>query len=508
MLHQLLIVTALTPPSAHVAPAPRVGAPGPRAGPAHMLTPVGVMPFRSPLQKTSPPEPNPREHKAEARILPTTPREQVSSRTRAAGAADGGLELSPPPAGAPLEPPPPFTKDFSKPMAVPAAGIEAAVEVMRSGRLFRYCAVDSQVALAESEFAQMVDQKYALGVNSCSSAIMLALMVVGVAAGDRVLTNGFTFTALPSTIMRLHAEPVLVEATDQWTMDLDDLERKAAASGATVLLLSHMRGKVADMDRVADICQRHGLRLVEDCAHSCGVKWRGRQLGYHGEVAAYSTQSDKVINSGEGGFLTTNDGGLMAKAIYLSGCYERRYAKHGTPPPKELCEAAMMEMPNLSCRMNEVTAACVRPLIANLDARVVEYNDRYAVVVNILREQAGDHIVVPEQLPQVSSVGDHLNFYLRGVTAEQNTLFHEVCTSMGVPVSYFRSPVNARWHVNWRKYGSPTYELPQVDSLLATAYDLKLPPYFAAADFAHLAQVIAYAANVAVGRAGNADVSI
>jgi dTDP-4-amino-4,6-dideoxygalactose transaminase len=308
--------------------------------------------------------------------------------------------------------------------------------------------------------------------------------------------------------MRLHAEPVLVEATPQWTMDLDDLEHKAATSGATVLLLSHMRGKVCDMERVVEICSKHGLRLVEDCAHSCGVKWRGRQLGFHGEVAAYSTQSDKVINSGEGGFLTTDNDEMMAKAIYLSGCYERRSQKHGTPPPMELCEAAMMEMPNLSCRMNEVTAACVRPLIANLDERVVQYNDRYDAVVSVLRDRAGETIVVPDQLPQVSGVGDHLNFYLRNVSPEQNADFHRICTSMGVPASFFRSPVNARWHVNWRKYGAPSYDLPQVDELLGTAYDLKLPPYFEDDDFVHLANVIAYSANVAVGKEMATDFSI
>ena len=248
--------------------------------------------------------------------------------------------------------PPPFLKDFSKPMSIPEEGVRAAVEVMNSGRLFRYCATDSQVSAAEAEFAQLVDQEYALGVNSCSSAIMLALMVVGVKAGDEVITNGFTFTALPSTIMRLHATPVLVEATGAWTMDLDDLEKKAAASSAKVLLLSHMRGKVCDMDRVVEICETHGLTLVEDCAHGCGVKYRGRQLGYHAAVSAYSTQSDKVINSGEGGFLTTNDDALMAKAIYLSGAYERRYDKHTPHPPAELCEEAMLQTPNLSCRMS------------------------------------------------------------------------------------------------------------------------------------------------------------
>eukprot|EP00966_Prymnesium_polylepis_P128301 2967335-Prymnesium_polylepis.1 len=119
-------------------------------------------------------------------------------------------------------------------MSIPEEGIRNAVEVMESGRLFRYCATESQVAAAEAEFAQLVEQKYALGVNSCSSAIMLALLVVGVQPGDEVITNGFTFTALPSTIMRLQGTPVLVEATDAWTMDLDDLERKAAASSAKV----------------------------------------------------------------------------------------------------------------------------------------------------------------------------------------------------------------------------------------------------------------------------------
>ena len=81
-------------------------------------------------------------------------------------------------------------------------------------------------------------------------------------------------------------------------MDLDDLEKKIEQfPDAKVLLLSHMRGKVCDMDRVVEICEKNGITLVEDCAHSCGVTWRGKQLGYHARVTAYSTQSDKVINS-------------------------------------------------------------------------------------------------------------------------------------------------------------------------------------------------------------------
>jgi len=395
---------------------------------------------------------------------------------------------------APLVGEPPVLKaDFTKPMDIPEAGMEAAMEVMRSGRLFRYTqpAETSQVSQAEVEFAEMVGQKYALGVNSCSSAIMIAMIVCGVESGDEVITNGLTFTALPSTIMRLGATPVLVEATPNWTMDLDDLEKKAAAHPkAKVLVLSHMRGKIAHMDRVVEICEKHGLTLVEDCAHSCGVKWKGRQIGYHAAVSAYSTQSDKVINSGEGGFITSDDPEMMAKAIYLSGAYEARYKHHVAAPDAALCEDAMMKMPNLSSRMSELTAAVLRPLIANLPERVVKYNERYDRVVSKLRTMP--QIVVPEQHPEVEGVGDHLNFYLKDVTKEQNAAFIATAKALGVPLGWFASKINARNHVNWRKFGSPTFELPNTDALLATAFDLKMPPHFTNAEMDTLADVLVY----------------
>jgi dTDP-4-amino-4,6-dideoxygalactose transaminase len=320
---------------------------------------------------------------------------------------------------------------------------------------------------------------------------MIAMIVCGVESGDEVITNGLTFTALPSTIMRLGATPVLVEATPNWTMDLDDLEKKAAAHPkAKVLVLSHMRGKIAHMDRVVEICEKHGLTLVEDCAHSCGVKWNGRQIGYHAAVSAYSTQSDKVINSGEGGFITSDDPEMMAKAIYLSGAYEARYKHHIAAPDAALCEDAMMKMPNLSSRMSELTAAVLRPLIANLPERVVKYNERYDRVVSKLRTMP--QIVVPEQHPEVEGVGDHLNFYLKDVTKEQNAAFIATAKALGVPLGWFASKINARNHVNWRKFGSPTFELPNTDALLATAFDLKMPPHFTNAEMDTLADVLVY----------------
>lgn len=111
-----------------------------------------------------------------------------------------------------------FSKDFTRPAIIPEEGIEAAVAVLRSGRLFRYScesAEVSQVALAEEEFAKATGARFAVGVNSCSSAILIALLCVGVQPGHKVLANAFTFIAVTSTILRLGAEPVLVECGER-----------------------------------------------------------------------------------------------------------------------------------------------------------------------------------------------------------------------------------------------------------------------------------------------------
>ena len=402
-----------------------------------------------------------------------------------------------------LEKPEKFTKDFSKPMSIPREGIEAAMRVMESGRVFRYCATSaetSEVAKAEDEFAEMVGQKYAIGVNSCSSAIFIAMLATGVEQGDKVLTNGFTFTALPSCILRIGCEPVLVECTENFTMDLDDLDKKAGESGAKILLMSHMRGKVCDMDRVVQICEKHGMKLIEDCAHGCGVRYKGRQLGYHGVVTAYSTQSDKVINSGEGGFITTDDDDIAARCLYMSGCYERRYNKHARMPPQELCEKYMLTMPNLSSRMNEVTAAMMRPLITNLyPERLPRYMERWVLISSVIDSMSGEYVSIPTSGPNVEDVGDHLNFTLKNFTEEENAKFREITTELGVNLGWFTSSVNARFHKNWEKYGTPKYDLPQTDKVLEFSYDMKMPPDFETEDFQHIGHVISYAVNKAKG---------
>ena len=178
-----------------------------------------------------------------------------------------------------------FGKNLSASEPIPEAAIEQAVALMRSGRLHRYGeqgAGTPEPSLLEQEYAAYVGAKYCVAVSSCGAAMFLALKALGVQPGDQVLTSSFTLAPVPGAIAHAGASAVLVETRDDYTTDLADLERKAASSGARVFLLSHMRGHITDLRAVRDICDRHGIALVEDCAHTMGARWDGQHTGTFG----------------------------------------------------------------------------------------------------------------------------------------------------------------------------------------------------------------------------------
>ncbi|SVD21723.1 uncharacterized protein METZ01_LOCUS374577, partial [marine metagenome] len=146
-----------------------------------------------------------------------------------------------------------FKGKFTQQEAIPEPAIEQAVEVMRSGRLHRYNVVDGEVSetsLLETEFAQYQGAKYCLACASGGYAMQVALASSGIKHGQSVLTNAFTLSPVPGAIHNVGGRPVLVETTDQLVIDLDDLEGKINSSGARLLLLSHMRGHIADMGQL------------------------------------------------------------------------------------------------------------------------------------------------------------------------------------------------------------------------------------------------------------------
>ena len=254
-----------------------------------------------------------------------------------------------------------FTGSFTQQEPIPEAGIEAAMAVLRHGRLHRYNTAEgeiSETALLEEEFAQSVGAKYCLAVASGGYAMATALRALGVKPGDKVLSNAFTLAPVPGSIASVGAEPVYVGVTEQLTIDLDDLEGKL--DQARVLLLSHMRGHIVDMDRLMAMCDAAGVQVVEDCAHTMGAAWRGVPSGRFGVAGCYSCQTYKHVNSGEGGFLVTDDPEVAARAIMLSGSY-MLYERHRAAPEPEVFEQVKYVTPNISGRMDNLRAAILRP---------------------------------------------------------------------------------------------------------------------------------------------------
>ena len=233
-----------------------------------------------------------------------------------------------------------FEKSFTQQEAIPQAGIDGAVTVMQSGRLHRYNTAPGEVSetsLLEQDYAAYQGAHYCLAVTSGGQAIQIALRAAGVQPGDKILANAYTLAPVPGAIHAVGAVPVFVEIGDDWLTDIDDLRAKANASGARFLMLSHMRGHIADMAAVSAICDELGIILIEDCAHTMGAQWKGVKSGNFGRVACFSTQTYKHLNSGEGGLLTTDDAELAARATILSGSY-MLYESHGASPAPAVLE--------------------------------------------------------------------------------------------------------------------------------------------------------------------------
>ena len=384
-----------------------------------------------------------------------------------------------------------FSGSFTQQDPMPAEAISAAVAVLQSGRLHRYNlkpGEPGEVALLEAEYRDWQGSGFCLAVTSGGQALQIALRACGVAPQDAVLTNAFTLAPVPGAIAAVGGRPVLVEIDENLRLDLDDLTRKIATCTARVLLLSHMRGHLCDMDRLMQICDAAGITVIEDCAHTMGAYWNGRRSGNFGKVACFSTQTYKHLNSGEGGLLTTDDADLAARATVLSGSY-MLYDRHGAGPTPVAFAKARYDMPNCSARMDALRAAILRPQLAVLHQNISRWNARYRVVE---RRLTGDNRIVLINRPAGETyVGSSIQFRLPGFTAARCQKVLVAAATRGVELKWFGGVEPTGFtssHHNWRYVAEQA--LPATDKTMATLFDMRLPLTFREEDCALIASLI------------------
>jgi dTDP-4-amino-4,6-dideoxygalactose transaminase len=185
---------------------------------------------------------------------------------------------------------------------------------LRGPHLFRYYNPrPSKVAEAEKLFGKFIGVRHTLAVNSCTSALVAAFRALGIGMGDEVIVPAYTFFATASTVAACNAIPVIAEVDDTLTLDPKDLERRITRRTKAIAVV-HMRGAPAQMDEIMRVARRRKLAVVEDVAQSCGGSYRGRKLGAIGDIGCFSFDFYKILNCGEGGFLTTADEWLYTRA--------------------------------------------------------------------------------------------------------------------------------------------------------------------------------------------------
>jgi len=235
--------------------------------------------------------------------------------------------------------------------------IDEVLDVLRGGYLFRYgislgSEVDprfkGKVYQVEREIASYCGLRYAVAVNSGTSALLTALAGLGVGPGDEVIAPGYTFIASLSSIVHSRAVPVLAEVDRTFNLDPEDVKAKITPRTKAIMAV-HMMGNPARLDELKAIADERGLLLIEDCCQAFGATYKGRPVGSIGHAGAFSFNVYKTITSGDGGMVVTDD----------EQVYERSFAFHdqGHSPLRTGVEIGQRPFIGLDFRFTELQAA-------------------------------------------------------------------------------------------------------------------------------------------------------
>ncbi|MEC9197387.1 MAG: aminotransferase class I/II-fold pyridoxal phosphate-dependent enzyme [Pseudomonadota bacterium] len=386
---------------------------------------------------------------------------------------------------------------------IPEAARAEIERLLLTGDLFRYTAPENApVALLEEEFAALLGSKYALAVSSCSAALFLSLKALDLPRDARVMIPGFTFAAVPSSIVHADCVPVLCEVQENYRIDIADFEARLD-DNISAVIISHMRGHTSDMDAIMALCNARGIPVIEDAAHSLGTTWHGKNIGTIGKIGCFSFQSYKLVNGGEGGIMVSDDADLVARAVIMSGAYEHNWKKHKSRAgdnSTELAEAFARhqnKLPLYNLRMSNLSAAIIRPQLPEVARRVRDGRANHDYVAAQLNQSPW--INVPEKLAPEERAPDSIQFNLEGMSLDEMRAFADAAKVDGISVQVFGlSTDNARAYWNWQ-FMPEMPDLPRTRAMLESACDVRLPARLKQHDLDYIASALLRAAESVKG---------
>lgn len=178
--------------------------------------------------------------------------------------------------------------------------------------LVHYGNPKSKATQVENLVRELFNVKHVMGVSSGTAALHSAYVAADIGCGDEVLVPGYTFAATAMAVVVSRGIPIWCEIDESMTIDPNDVEKKITPRTKAIAPV-HMSGFVCNMDAIMDIAKRHNLKVIEDCAQSCGARFKGKRVGTIGDLGCFSISSYKVTGGGESGLVMTNDDKLFAR---------------------------------------------------------------------------------------------------------------------------------------------------------------------------------------------------
>ena len=210
----------------------------------------------------------------------------------------------------------PFPPYYPGAMLYDSKEAEATSQVVYSHSPFRYYGPDLQgkVKQFETEIAQKMGTRYAVAVSSGTAAVITALKAAGIGPGDKVIVPACTFLATAGAVICAGAVPVFAEIDESLSLDPDHLEEVIDKDTKAVIPVPIL-GNPCQIDRILEIAGRHHLTVIEDAAQSCGASYHGKRVGTSGQINTFSLQMNKIMTTGEGGVVVTDDPKLYERAV-------------------------------------------------------------------------------------------------------------------------------------------------------------------------------------------------
>ncbi|HSZ69076.1 MAG TPA: DegT/DnrJ/EryC1/StrS family aminotransferase [Solirubrobacteraceae bacterium] len=362
-----------------------------------------------------------------------------------------------------------------------AQDLEAVAQTLRSGWL----TLGARTAAFEEAFAAQLGARHAVAVSSCTAALHLAYLAAGVGPGDEVIVPSFTFTATAAAVLYCGATPVFAEivSRERPSLDPEDVARRITPRTKAVCVV-HYAGYAAAADRLRELCDAHGIALIEDVAHAPSATLAGRKLGTWGLAGAFSFFSNKILSVGEGGLLCTDSDAVAEFArshrshAMTSGTWDRHRGLTDTYDVVGL---------GYNYRLDEPRAALLLSRLGRLEADIARRRELALRYRELLAEVEGILVPFTDAEVQTSSC------YVMPIMLARDGLQSVVSARMratGIQTSIFYPSIHCFSAYRER---FPDVSLPITE--LASRTELTLPfyPHMTAADQDRVVQSLAEA---------------